>query len=137
MARPDGRRTPTLSISLTPELMAAVEAFVESGLYTSASELVREALRLFLQVERGRQTVLRESASGRSALAERLVSTFELFNFGAAVQSQKLRHAEPGISDAEIAERRLASAVAVEADAVIRPSPERLARLKDAARGTK
>ncbi len=135
MARPDGRRTPTLSISLTPELMAAIEARVESGLYTSASELVREALRLFVQVEHARQSVLRESSPGREALAERLARTFELFDFGAAVQAQKLRQA--GIGEGEIEERRLASSAAVEADAVIRPSSERLARLRKVARGSK
>jgi antitoxin ParD1/3/4 len=136
MAKPNGRRTPTLSISLTPELMAAVDARVESGLYTSASELVREALRLFVQVENARQSVLQESPS-RDALGERLASTFELFDFGAAVQAQKLRRAMPGISDGEVEQRRLASSAAVETDAVIRPSPERLARLEKAARGPK
>ncbi len=35
-----------ISISLTPELLGLVKAKVESGRYTSASEVVREALRL-------------------------------------------------------------------------------------------
>jgi antitoxin ParD1/3/4 len=35
-----------ISISLTPELLGFVKAKVESGRYTSTSEVVREALRL-------------------------------------------------------------------------------------------
>lgn len=35
-----------VSVSLTPELMQMIKAKVESGRYTSVSEVVREALRL-------------------------------------------------------------------------------------------
>ena len=35
-----------VSISLTPELLGLIKAKVESGRYTSTSEVVREALRL-------------------------------------------------------------------------------------------
>jgi len=35
-----------ISISLTPELLGLIKAKVESGRYTSTSEVVREALRL-------------------------------------------------------------------------------------------
>lgn len=35
-----------ISISLTPELVSMIKARVESGRYTSTSEVVREALRL-------------------------------------------------------------------------------------------
>ena len=34
-----------ISISLTPELVGLIKAKVDSGLYTSTSEVVREALR--------------------------------------------------------------------------------------------
>ena len=46
-----------MNVSLTPELERRVEERLKSGLYTSASELVREALRLFFQyeAERSRQ----------------------------------------------------------------------------------
>lgn len=130
MAKLDERRTPTLSISLTSELMAAVDARVKSGLYTSASELFREALRLFLQVEQARQAKLPGSGPARDTLVERLATTFELFDFGAAVQAHKLRSAEPGITDEEVQRRVLAAAEAIESDDVIRPSPERLKRLR-------
>lgn len=47
-----------LNISLPPELEAQVRKRVESGLYGSASEVVREALRLFESYEQLRNTKL-------------------------------------------------------------------------------
>jgi antitoxin ParD1/3/4 len=44
-----------MNISLTPELERRVGERVETGLYTSASELVREALRLFFQFDESRR----------------------------------------------------------------------------------
>jgi antitoxin ParD1/3/4 len=41
-----------ISISLTPELLSLVKAKVESGRYTSTSEVVREALRLLERADR-------------------------------------------------------------------------------------
>lgn len=43
-----------MNVSLTDELERRVEERVRTGLYTSASELVREALRLFFQFEESR-----------------------------------------------------------------------------------
>ncbi len=37
----------SLNVSLPPELESRVRLHVESGLYSSASEVIREALRLF------------------------------------------------------------------------------------------
>ena len=37
----------SLNVSLPPELENRVRQYVESGLYSSASEVIREALRLF------------------------------------------------------------------------------------------
>lgn len=130
MTKLDERRTPTMSISLTPELMAAVDARVESGLYTSASELFREALRLFLQVEQARQAKLPSSGTARDTLAERLATTFDLFDFGMALQAHKLRQAEPSLSDEEVRQRMLAASEATDGDHVIRSSPKRLKRLR-------
>lgn len=130
MARLDERRTATLSISLTPELLAAVDARVNSGLYTSASELVREALRLFLQLEHARLAASEGRGTSPDALADRLAKTFELHEFGVAISAHKLRTAEPAITDEELRRRRLAAAEAIESDDVIRPSPERLKRLR-------
>jgi antitoxin ParD1/3/4 len=41
-----------ISISLTPELIGLIKAKVESGRYTSTSEVVREALRLLERSDR-------------------------------------------------------------------------------------
>ena len=49
-----------MNISLTPELERQVDQRVATGLYTSASELVREALRLFLQFDNARSKGLDE-----------------------------------------------------------------------------
>lgn len=44
-----------MNVSLTDELERRVDERVQTGLYTSASELVREALRLFFQFEEARK----------------------------------------------------------------------------------
>ncbi len=41
----------TLNVSLAPELVRFVRSRVKSGFYTSASEVVREALRLLVRAE--------------------------------------------------------------------------------------
>ncbi len=60
-----------ISISLTPELVSMIKARVASGRYTSASEVVREALRL-LEVKDERQAD--ERARLRLAWAEGIES---------------------------------------------------------------
>lgn len=40
-----------ISISLTPQLVELIKAKVESGRYTSTSEVVREALRLLERID--------------------------------------------------------------------------------------
>jgi antitoxin ParD1/3/4 len=49
----------TMNISLTPQLEKLVNDRVKSGLYTSASEVVREALRLLDSRDRGMAQQLR------------------------------------------------------------------------------
>jgi antitoxin ParD1/3/4 len=49
-----------MNISLTPKLEKYVQNKVGSGRYTSASEVVREALRLMEQKEQEREAALRE-----------------------------------------------------------------------------
>jgi len=49
-----------VNVSLTDELERRVEERVQSGLYTSASELVREALRLFFEYEEARKQEISE-----------------------------------------------------------------------------
>lgn len=50
----------TLNVSLPSELEARVRQRVESGMYGSASEVIREALRLFEAYERVREVKLGE-----------------------------------------------------------------------------
>jgi antitoxin ParD1/3/4 len=49
-----------MNVSLTPELEKFVSAKVESGRYNSASEVVREALRLLEEHDQGRAARLAE-----------------------------------------------------------------------------
>lgn len=49
-----------MNVSLTPELEKFVSAKVESGRYSSASEVVREALRLLEEHDHARATQLAE-----------------------------------------------------------------------------
>lgn len=48
----------TMNVSLPPELEARVRQRVESGMYGSASEVIREALRLFEAYEQVRAAKL-------------------------------------------------------------------------------
>jgi len=47
-----------MNVSLTPELEGAVQSFVDRGLYSSQSEVVRAALRLLLEREQEREAKL-------------------------------------------------------------------------------
>jgi antitoxin ParD1/3/4 len=49
-----------MNVSLTPELEQFVQSKVENGRYNSASEVVREALRLLEEQEKMRSTQLAE-----------------------------------------------------------------------------
>jgi len=50
----------TLNVSLTPELSQFIETKLKSGLYTSGSELIREALRLFKKYEDVKDSTIAE-----------------------------------------------------------------------------
>lgn len=50
----------SMNVSLTPELEEFVESRVASGRYQTASEVVREGLRLLEERETARETALRE-----------------------------------------------------------------------------
>ncbi len=59
-----------MNVNLTPQLEELVRSKVASGLYTSASEVVREALRLLEEQDRLRQAKLEQlSGDVRQGLA--------------------------------------------------------------------
>ena len=58
-----------MNVNLTPELGRLVQEKVRSGLYSNQSEVVREALRLFVDQDRLREAHLEEL---RGAIAEGL-----------------------------------------------------------------
>ena len=53
-------RLHTINISLTPELEHLIDQRVKSGMYNSASEVVREALRLLVERDQLKQMKLDE-----------------------------------------------------------------------------
>lgn len=127
-----GRRT--LNISLTPHLHGFVMERVESGLYTSASEVVREGLRSLagsaedprlenptlenrtLENRTLEHPTLDDAArwrdlrarllEGEHALrAERIESLGSLFLAGVEFELARLRQADPGASEATLSKR--------------------------------
>ena len=73
-----------MNVSLTPELNKFVAAKVKSGLYNSASEVVREALRLLEEHDRARSAQL---AAFNQELGARLAS----LDRGESVDPEKAR----------------------------------------------
>lgn len=130
MAPKDGtRRTSTLSISLTPELAQAVSERVKGGLYTSASELIREALRLLLKTEAAERARM-EQRTGKSTEALRFATTMELFHLGTALRDEKLRQVERDDAESDQLDRRRRLDEDQEAGPGLRVAPDRLEQLK-------
>jgi antitoxin ParD1/3/4 len=84
-----------MNVNLTPELERFVQQKVETGRYNSASEVVREALRLLEQKEQLRQLQILEL---RKRIAEGLTS----LDRGEAVDGEQfLDELEGGLDDLE------------------------------------
>jgi antitoxin ParD1/3/4 len=73
-----------MNVSLTPELDKFVASKVESGLYTSASEVVREALRLLEEHDRARSIEI-------TAFNRELVARLSSLDRGQAVEPRVAR----------------------------------------------
>jgi antitoxin ParD1/3/4 len=58
-----------MNVSLTPELERVVNEKVESGMYQTASEVVREALRLLKERDEGRARLRADVQAGFQQLA--------------------------------------------------------------------
>ena len=66
-----------MNVSLTPELERLVNEKVESGLYQTASEVVREALRLLKDRDYARERLRADVEAGFDALAHRQGRTYD------------------------------------------------------------
>jgi antitoxin ParD1/3/4 len=73
-----------MNVSLTPELEKKIEARVASGNYTSASELVREALRLFFEIEESRHDEI-------AAMNRRIAQGIAEFDRGEGIAGDEAR----------------------------------------------
>ncbi len=80
-----------MNVNLTPQLEELIRAKVDSGLYSSASEVVREALRLMDEQDRLKQAKLDEL---RRDVRERLASgVSETWDASALKQEARARRA--------------------------------------------
>ncbi|MGK0481264.1 MAG: putative addiction module CopG family antidote [Planctomycetota bacterium] len=113
MASNTNRRATTLSISITPELASEVARRVESGLYSSASELFREALRTLLRAE-----------AKSSPESQRLNAALEMQE-SAALWARD----SGGIPELELRRRMAELSLEQELRADVRLAPERTARI--------
>ena len=82
----------TMNISLTPQLEKLVNDRVESGLYTSASEVIREALRLLDSRDRGMNHHLR--TDGEAGLRQLEVGQSRPFDDDAVERIKKAGRAK-------------------------------------------
>jgi antitoxin ParD1/3/4 len=73
-----------MNVSLTPELEQLVAAKVESGRYTSASEVIREALRLLEEHDQLKQQRLAQ-------VREKIDRGLQQLEAGQAISSQEAR----------------------------------------------
>jgi putative addiction module CopG family antidote len=120
MAKKSEKRTTALSISLPDELARAVSRRVESGLYASASEVIREALRLLLETDRletgrletgrlepgaksaqgeWRQNLAGQNPAGHNPTGQRLATAFELAELGAAMRRTRLGQQNSAVAE--------------------------------------
>jgi len=124
------RRAVTLSISMTPELSLEVSSRVESGLYTSASELLREALRLLIRTESSLRQVPDPQPSDGAFSVTRFAEASELMDLGLEMQAEKIRLTNPELSPAGVLARLEELAAAQETGPGLRVAADRLASLK-------
>ena len=66
-----------MNVSLTPELERLVNEKVESGLYQTASEVVREALRLLKERDQAREQLHTDVQAGFDQLARDAGSVYD------------------------------------------------------------
>ena len=77
------------SISLTPELLSMINKRVSSGLYTSTSEVIREALRVFFKHE-------------DTTSEEDVTSALSMMEFGIELTKARLEDEHPELSEDQV-----------------------------------
>ncbi len=128
----------SLHVNLTPELEEIVRGKVRAGLYGSASEVVREALRLLIQRDERRpprEGLLRDSQgddNGAEAAAA-LRTSLEMLQLALALTEQGIRREHPNAREDEIQQQLSALQAArdsgEEAPGFLERSPTRLKKL--------
>jgi antitoxin ParD1/3/4 len=73
-----------MNVSITPELERKIEERVATGNYTSASELVREALRLFFEFDEARRHEI-------ASMARRIDEGLAQMDRGAGIEGGEAR----------------------------------------------
>ena len=124
------RRAVTLSISMTPELFSEVSSRVESGLYTSASELLREALRLLIRTERGRNPASHPQTDADSLSIARFAEASRLMDLGLEMQAEKVRLTATELAPADVLARLEELAAEQETGPGLRVAADRLEKLR-------
>lgn len=134
-----------MNVSLTPDLERFVRERVDSGLYNSASEVVREALRLLVgraveemaqhaDARRRANNDSRQVSPSLDGAAARFHEGLGLLRLSYCLMEQNLRRQQPEASEVEIEERLAAWKAeadwAEEAPGYLERSPERLEELR-------
>jgi len=128
-----------MNVSLTLDLERFIREKVDSGLYNSASEVVREALRLLVardEEQSARQADARRSSPSVDEAAAKFQQALDLLRLSYSLMEQNLRRQQPEAPEAEIEERLAAWKAeadwAEEAPGYLERSPERLEKLRRA-----
>ncbi len=134
-----------MNVSLTPNLERFVRAKVDSGLYNSASEVVRAALRLLVaraeeetarldDARRRANDAPRQDSPSLDEAAARFREGLDLLRLSYSLMEQNVRRRQPGASEADIEERLAAWKAETdwgeEAPGYLERSPERLEKLR-------
>lgn len=95
-----------MNVSLTPELEQLVQNKVRTGRYNSASEVVREALRLMEERDQVKAEVRKKIAAGvASAQAGRMSDGEEFFAQMEAELDEEIRAEEEKVAQESVAPR--------------------------------